>query len=88
LHPASIGGEKELKSETKKNKVFHLLLARSKLLLTFALPIAGKENKRKRNRLLTAALSRQLGGYTFFECLEKTNSKGCPSQEEQQQLQA
>jgi hypothetical protein len=88
LHPASIGGEKELKSETKKNKNFHLSLARSKLLLTFALPIARKGNEKKKNRLLTATLSCQLGGYTFFECLEKTNSKGFQQQCRKQQLQA
>ncbi|MBH8570512.1 hypothetical protein KB206_16595 [Microvirga sp. STS02] len=60
LHPASIGGENELNSETTKNKNFHLSLAGSKLLLTFALPIARKGFKRKKSRLVTAALSLQL----------------------------
>ena len=43
-----------MKSETRKNKNFHLLLADSKLLLTFALPIARKGFERKKNRLISS----------------------------------
>ena len=51
LHPASIGGRKDLKSKTGKNKKLPLLLANSKLLLTFALPIERKGLESKKNRL-------------------------------------
>ncbi|WP_208178844.1 hypothetical protein [Hymenobacter negativus] len=50
----------ELNSETRKNKNFHFSLADSKLLLTFALPIARQGFEKKKNRLVTATRSPQL----------------------------
>jgi hypothetical protein len=70
--------ESDSQQAKRKEKInFSLKLANSEIPLTFALPIARKGNERKKHRLVTATLSRQQGWYTFFECLEKTNSKGC-----------
>ena len=41
-----------MKSETRKNKNFRLLLAGLILLLTFALPIAEREKRSKKSRLI------------------------------------